>query len=523
MYSIEASILAAALDFQAKQQLPEARLVFPWLHGLNPNNQVQLAFFIARRKSIRATPRCLRGITIVKVGEDMTHSKLKGALAEEELLVAQPKGTPSFLDVDPRDGFSVRNFQIQATKMALVSDIVLYRDGNTSEKQLHDLAKKFSGAQRAYEQKHIFTEDDNPSFHTFVVNGDFKDIEISHPEIVSIDSQGRNTEQAMDFFQWERQEMCSMSKSSEIANNVWLGPTPDSSVCSTDAELEGAFDILIEASDLATPPGLATLKHIHELSNSAPQHLEFPSSGSMMPPPCSSSEPEAITTMCEWIYSISTLGLSQDTEHEAHDADGDIPMQNLGSRPKKVFIHCADGYTETTLLAVAYYMYFEGIPLHDAWLQLHCQKQRNFFAYPSDVSLLSSLQNRILTSSPAFAARQLRTAIKEPAWLSRMDGSLPSRILPYMYLGNLGHANNPDLLKAIGIGKVLSVGEPVSWSKAQMDAWGSENMLFIDRVQDNGVDPLLDEFERCLEFIRTSPCFPLLTQLSHLLPTSVTN
>ena len=504
VYSINAATLAKALDYQATQQLPEATQIFPWLHGLHPNNQVQLAFFIARRKSIRATPKCLRGITIVKVGEDLTQSKLKGALAEEELLVAQNKGAPAFLEVDPKEGFSVRNFQIQATKMAMVSDIVLYRDEHTSEKQLYELAKKFSNAQRAYEQKRMFTDEDTPGYNTFVVSSDFREFEEKHPQIVSIDSQGRATDQAMDFFQWERQEMCTMSKSSKIANNVWLGPTPDSSVCGSDTEMEGTFDIFIEASDLATPPEPATLKRIRDLSNSAPQHLEFPSSGSIVPSPISSMEPEAITTMCEWIYSMANTKSSQEFESDEHDADGDIQMRNLGWRARKVLIHCADGYTETTLLAVAYYMYSEGIPLHDAWLQLHCQRQRNFFAYPSDVSLLSSLQTRILAASPRFRAKKIKATLKEPAWLSRMDGSLPSRILPYMYLGNLGHANNPELLRAIGIGKILSVGEPVNWSKAQLSQWGSENLLFIDQVQDNGVDPLLNEFERCLNFIRKS-------------------
>jgi len=504
VYSIDASTLAKALDYQATQQLPDANQVFPWLHGLHPNNQVQLTFFIARRKSVRATPKCLRGLTIVKVGEDTTQSKLRGALTEEEILLTQAQGSANFLEVDPRDGFSVRNFQIQATKMAMVSDIVLYRDKNTSEKRLRDLAKKISSAQRAYEQKRTVTEADVPSLHTFILNNDFKEFEEHYPELVSIDSRGCSTDQVMDFFQWERQEMCSMSKASAIATNVSLGPTPDSSLCGSSTEPRESYDILIEASDLATPPDLATLKRIQELSSSAPQHLEFPSSGSIVPPPRSNSEPETITTMCEWIYSVSSADSSQDTEDDEHDADGDIQMKNLGCRPRKVLIHCADGYTETTLLGVAYYMYSEGVPLHDAWLQLHCKKQRNFFAYPSDVSLLSSLQCRILASSPRFRARTFKAALKEPAWLSRMDGSLPSRILPYMYLGNLGHANNPDLLRSIGIAQVLSVGEPVNWSKGQLDKWGSENLLLIDRVQDNGVDPLLDEFERCLDFIRKS-------------------
>jgi len=70
-----------------------------------------------------------------------------------------------------------------------------------------------------------------------------------------------------------------------------------------------------------------------------------------------------------------------------------------------------------------------------------------------------------------------------------------------MYLGNLTHANNPDLLRAMGIKRILSVGEPVNWPKHQVDSWGAKNLLFIDRVQDNGVDPLMKDFERSFEFI----------------------
>ncbi|KAG0330188.1 tyrosine/serine/threonine protein phosphatase pps1 [Podila horticola] len=39
------------------------------------------------------------------------------------------------------------------------------------------------------------------------------------------------------------------------------------------------------------------------------------------------------------------------------------------------------------------------------------------------------------------------------------EGSFPSRILPFLYLGNLAHASNPGLLKSLGIRYVLSVGE----------------------------------------------------------------
>jgi dual specificity MAP kinase phosphatase len=73
-----------------------------------------------------------------------------------------------------------------------------------------------------------------------------------------------------------------------------------------------------------------------------------------------------------------------------------------------------------------------------------------------------------------------------------------------MYLGNLTHANNPELLRALGITRILSIGEPVSWSQAEIEKWGVESLLMIDEVQDNGIDPLTQQFDRCLEFIGES-------------------
>lgn len=70
-----------------------------------------------------------------------------------------------------------------------------------------------------------------------------------------------------------------------------------------------------------------------------------------------------------------------------------------------------------------------------------------------------------------------------------------------MYLGNLGHANNPDLLKALGITQILSVGEVAMWREGDLEDWGKENVCVVQGVQDNGIDPLTEEFARCLEFI----------------------
>lgn len=307
--------------------------------------------------------------------------------------------------------------------------------------------------------------------------------------------------------QLERQEMCRMSHASEIAKNVWLGPTPDSALCpvSGEATNERNFDICIEASDLAQAPEPRVLSCVGKLSLDAPQRLEFPSSGSIMPQKWPKAGPlDPVTQMCQWIHSVANPTAACNLDEDEPDQDGDIQMKTLQPRPRKVLIHCTDGYTESSLLALAYFMYAERVPVHEAWLRLHCEKKRNFFAYSSDVALLLSLQARILELSPGPNNGIAGSVQDEPAWLSRIDGSLPSRVLPYMYLGNLGHANNPQLLRAMGIKRILSVGEPVSWTQGQKESWGAKNLLFIDRVQDNGVDSLTKDFERCLDFIGVS-------------------
>ena len=170
VYSIGASTLAAALDSLAKQALPDPKQVFPWLHGLHPDNQVQLAFFIARRKASRATPECLRSITIIKADGDLRRSSLKGALSPDEVLFTEVGKDSVFLDIEPKIGFSVRNFHIQAAKIARVSDIVVYGDDGDTDPRVQYLAKRIARAQRAWAAQNVTRHRDAPKFHTLVVS-----------------------------------------------------------------------------------------------------------------------------------------------------------------------------------------------------------------------------------------------------------------------------------------------------------------------------------------------------------------
>jgi len=178
VYSITAETLSKAIDHLATQPLPTPQQVFPWMHGLHAENQLQLAFFIARKKALRKTPKCIRGLTIVKAGGDLSHSKLKGAIDPAEILtpgqvgkVKEAEDTGDFLEIDPRDGFNVRNFQIQACKMATISDVVVYGDQQTPKQEVERLAKRIARAQTAWQRK---TEGGNSAhrlFNTFLLSG----------------------------------------------------------------------------------------------------------------------------------------------------------------------------------------------------------------------------------------------------------------------------------------------------------------------------------------------------------------
>ena len=172
VYTIDIESLAEALDHWASQPLPDPSRLFPWLHGLHPKNPLQLGFFTNRKRSLRRTPKCWRGITIVKVGGDLTSARLKGAVAPNEVLASSGL---EFLSLDPPEGFSVRNFQIQTAKLATLSDIVIYGDGGTSHSDVLDIAARIATAQHDWKTKN---EPDLmvPTYNTFILTSQFNSI-----------------------------------------------------------------------------------------------------------------------------------------------------------------------------------------------------------------------------------------------------------------------------------------------------------------------------------------------------------
>ncbi|EFW98952.1 protein tyrosine phosphatase [Grosmannia clavigera kw1407] len=507
LYTIDAAGVASALDYISRQPLPDPSLVFPWFHGLHPDNSMQQTFFSQRRRLLRKTPACLRGVTVVKADSQLHISRLKGAIAPGEFMQLEP--TAEFVDVDPREGFSVRNFQIQAAKTAMTSDIIVYGDDSVA---VEKLGWDIAAAQKRWRDQHDLDGDPLPIYNTFICTATFSTFEKIHPGIVAVDSSGHLTGNVVDFFHQERREMYAMTMASEISHNVWLGPSPQ-----RGSEEELRYDILIECSDIGrlNPDALHALANLN-CPDGQPIHLDFPSSGIIPPPTWSQDEADAILETCKCIYHLAhgiTLDPSTLTADNVLGSDNDTVGTNaldplsdvLNLRPRRILIHCADGYTESTMLAIAYFSYSTGRPVPDAWLNLHTTMRRNFFAYPTDVALLTALAPRLLCASPACVGKDLAEITNmirdEPRWFANLDGSFPSRVLDYMYLGNLTHANNPDLLRALGITQILSVGEMAMWREGELEEWGENNVCAVQGVQDNGIDPLTGDFARCLDFI----------------------
>ena len=215
VYAVQIDELATALGGLAEEHFPDSKLTFPWLHGLHVENQVQTAFFAARQSLQRDTPRCFNWITIVKCGGDLSSACLKGAVSPDDILHMSDLDDVSFLDVNPKDGFGIRNFQIQAAKIATVSDIVVYRDQNMSPKAAREMARRCAFAQDKWRREHGSSSDDSsPVYRTLLLSGKnyqeltnsiltavepFEDIERSHPQLVAVDRRGTIVPSASDF------------------------------------------------------------------------------------------------------------------------------------------------------------------------------------------------------------------------------------------------------------------------------------------------------------------------------------
>lgn len=121
---------------------------------------------------------------------------------------------------------------------------------------------------------------------------------------------------------------------------------------------------------------------------------------------------------------------------------------------------------------------------------------------------VGSSPNQRRTRARASTSPLLPAIVDHQTWFNdaRFDGSFPSRVLPFLYLGNLAHAGNVHMLHALGITHVVSVGECALIPGQAGGLWTEEregriSVLDIKGVCDDGIDSLRAEIGPVVEWI----------------------
>ncbi|CAH1755754.1 14543_t:CDS:2 [Entrophospora sp. SA101] len=451
------------------QSLPN-NMLFPWLHGVDGSNVQQNNFFCVNNCPVPEH----RGITLIQADEGSERSQLIG----------------SVFPMADGEGINLRNFKIQVAKYATISDIIVYGEDGLNENVLK-VAKQVAWAQQILrEQRPI-----GINYETFVILDPFSVFEKDFLNVVAIDNKGiwRNK---INFPEQEREEMRILTAASEISPNVWLGNTQDVPISTELDPADSAisliddnphhFCICIEAHDLGEIPDKETLQHLTEGLSTIPK-----------------SRPISIKDIIHVDCMSSAVGCNSTTSYDSLITKlldlCEFISEKANNDNRKILIHCADGYTETSLLALTYLMYNETLRLPQAYLRL--QKTRSFFVYPSDVTTLLNIEKRVLERKKVSQDERDNIEISNKfSWFysSQFEGSFPSRILPFLYLGNLSHACNAGMLKALGITHVLSVGEDARLDGKEFD------ILYLGNLYDDGIDSLWNHLDLCVNFIENA-------------------
>uniref|UniRef100_A0A0K3C803 BY PROTMAP: gi/342320697/gb/EGU12636.1/ Proteophosphoglycan 5 [Rhodotorula glutinis ATCC 204091] n=1 Tax=Rhodotorula toruloides TaxID=5286 RepID=A0A0K3C803_RHOTO len=607
-------------DDYSRTQVPENEL-FPWCHG----------------------------------GADIPHSPAAHYFGFPRGKAAETPSPANF------DTVNLRHFRLQAAKYATISDVVVYGENGIDESVVETARKVREAMDHEFERRGGV----GVKYNVFVVSDPFTVFERNHPALVAIDSHGFSRNR-LNFFEREREEMRVLTVASEIGPNVWLGNTQDVpqaktrarplSSDSTSTILDDgnplSFAICVEAHDSApmiTSEVLGEAEHslnvleeqgqafdeVHRLLGPENEvveqkvtvlrphvddiiHLE-----SLSTPAALGNSSRAQTAFVAQLVDLALWIRSQSSPASASE----------GARiPRRVLLHCGDGYTETSLLALAYVMLSRRCSAPEAYLWLQHECERSFFVYTVDRETVFKIERRVkeileredeeqrlarrwvaeqravaalglqgvlghggeegddqqtvtipgefgqlssagmgrsdsgfVDSTPentqqhsaaapvlddktyaaleeeaerieleleeqsgALVRREMRRASPETdAWFfgPTFEGHFPSRILPYLYLGNVNHASNALMLKALGITHVVSLGESAlhppakslngltslfrgnpSTPPATNSLWVEERLgniavLDMKNVADDGIDSIRPCIDEALAFI----------------------
>ncbi|GAA5969879.1 hypothetical protein JCM11641_008072 [Rhodosporidiobolus odoratus] len=585
--------------------------------------------------------------------------RLVSAFEASTIITTSPStGATSFALPAP-SAFStvnLRHFALQAAKYATISDVVIYGENGIDESVVDTAIKVREAMDHEWEKRGCT----GVRYNVFIVSDPFTTFERDFPHLVSIDSLGFSRNR-LNFFEREKEEMRVLTAASEIGENVWLGNTQDVPLAKThnrplssdsqssllDDGNPYSFAVCVEAHDgsplmaantLALADGALNMleaqgqayDEVRRLLRDDNEYVEAKTTvlrphvddiihlETLSTPTALGNSARAQTAFVNQLVDLACW---------IRDQSSPPPLTRGHHLPRRVLLHCGDGYTETSLIALAYVMVTRRIPAAEAYIFLQLNCERSFFVYPSDKETILKLERRVrdvlaredeeevatlrwhaeqqLVVAAATAARgscagegespvalceatssgmersdsgfvdsinpdgtivcgaydeevtttlentrksielELERELNRPrqrmrlsspvtdAWFfgSTFEGHFPSKIMPFLYLGNLNHASNALMLKAIGITHVVSLGESAlhtprapsgfsslaapfraSTSTGQIpenSLWleerlGNISVLDMKNVADDGIDSIRPCIDEALAFIESA-------------------
>ncbi|WFD22819.1 hypothetical protein MEQU1_001496 [Malassezia equina] len=507
---LRADQFAQMYDTYASLDVPH-HILFPYLHCGNNGNPRQNIFFSGTPAG-PSLPR-YRGLTVVRVGKEgeslssATNSVLLSSVNSSDLIYKGLDGH-HFHVPEPITNINMRLFGLQCLYYAMVSDIVVYSpDGLTPEACA--TAQALQEAHTDLFQERVVRHRNPLLYNVFIISDTFDELERVCPHLIAIGSDGTPLRH-ISLPQREVAEMEHFSRASPIAPNVWLGTPRDFVPDDTEnPENKPTFGIGIEVIDVGGLPPSSFLELVDttfaeydaqmqrgENPKEQTAHLECPVSLPLGSDPQTLCE--GLLNMCVWIHRHAQ---PLEAEREA----------------RRIILYCHDGYSESSVLALSYLMYTMGLTLDQAYMHVQLDLHRSFFVSSSDWQLLQKLEDRMPALREAHPPSQVTVAPLDetrPQFMDdfHFDGSMPSRILPFLYLGSVRHAMNSRLHQRLGITHVVSVGEncltdagPHTLEAARRA--GIVDVLEIQNLADDGIDalrPVLSDIVQYIEQARLS-------------------
>ncbi|KAI7878878.1 hypothetical protein K492DRAFT_238275 [Lichtheimia hyalospora FSU 10163] len=361
-------------------------ILFPWLHGVDGQYYLQNLFFGVDQVEI---PRH-RGFMIVHADSmNPHHARIIHSVLPHEILDNATSDDTSFVDTSRGPNVHLRNFKIQVARYATISDIVVYGC------DAHAVATRIANAQTKLREKRLMEKgnDNVLEYRVLMIRDPFSLVEQHYPHLVGYDSRGVSIHN-ISFSECERKEIRAMSEMNEITPHIWVGNTSDvpgsnrpwnddvfnnGDSYSSDDDMENPyrFSICIESYDLAEIPQQSTLMLARETLNDL-SNDQLPPEIIHLEAPCSFT-PMSMLSFEQFFDKMIPLLEFMDNQASVHG--------------RNILIHCADGYSETSLLVLSWIMYKLRIRLPEAYLFLH--ERRNFFVLASNILVLQLIQHSI--------------------------------------------------------------------------------------------------------------------------------